>query len=164
MKGCKICHALTPELDSTGRCLGCAMAKAATDAKTTYGKFVAARGRCEPVATSEEIELPVLDINGGKTHICEWCGKAFPLRGTTARYCSKLCRDNAHRIMARNAARARKGQVGKRYCLICGKELPEDSCWTRKTCPGECNYIHRKNQKKAKNARYRERKEAETND
>lgn len=40
-KSCKICHVPALELNSTGRCPGCAAAKAATDARTTYGKFVA---------------------------------------------------------------------------------------------------------------------------
>lgn len=40
-KGCKICHALTLELDPTGRCSGCAAVKAANEAGISYGEFMA---------------------------------------------------------------------------------------------------------------------------
>lgn len=158
-KGCKICHALTPELDATGRCLGCALVLEAQTRKVSYGKLVLLKGLYAPVTAIEEIEPPEPEL-GEETRLCQWCGKSFPPRGTTARYCSDPCRKEAHKALMRNRNREKRKLTGKRFCAVCGKELPEDAHWNLKTCSEECGYIHRQNVRRANNARYRERKAA----
>lgn len=152
-RGCKICHALTPELDATGR-------------KVSYGKLVQLKGLYAPVTAIEEIEPPepVPEPEPGEeTRLCQQCGKSFPLRGTTARYCSDPCRKEAHKALMRKRAREKRKLTGKRFCAVCGKELPEDAHWNLKTCSEECGYIHRRDMRRANNARYRERKAVEAN-
>lgn len=156
-KGCKICHAVTLELDSTGRCASCAAAKAATDAGATYGKFLAAQA-----AREEELERKKWAeyAESPKTSVCAWCGEPFNPRGTSARYCCPECRETAHREMAKERYR-KKHNLAPRLCLHCGKPIAEDVNWLMKTCSKECQKAHRERKKKEYAARYRAMKREE---
>ena len=165
-KGCIACHALTLELDENGRCMGCAAAKAASDAGMTYGKYISARdaGRFipSPPPVVEEIEVPEQKGKPPKRK-CEWCGELFNPRGTTARYCSDKCRVPAHRKMAKERYREKMGQNGPRFCAVCGKEIPWEVTALQKTCSLECReeYNHAKRRKDA--ARNRAKRKAAEN-
>lgn len=163
-KGCKICHAITLELDSTGRCLSCALAKAATDSGITYGKFVAAGFKPQPVEPVEEIVFPEPEPQEApkpetkKGHPCAWCGTMiFDNRRT---YCCDQCQRDHNKVYTRDKARKRKGQIGPRYCAICGAELPEELHWAKKACPGKCSWLYREIQARKKSAAYQARKKA----
>lgn len=167
-KACKICRAVTLELDATGRCLSCALAKAAANAGTTYGKFVAKGLRYEPDIDFDFTEPPEPAPKPQKPaepryRECDFCGRLFNAALSNKRFCSKDCRMSQHKIEARERARVRAGNVGKRFCLICGKEIPPEANWNRKTCPGECSYQWRLKSRRENSAKYRERKK-EQND
>lgn len=161
-KGCKICHATTPELDSTGRCLGCALVLEAQTRKLSYGNLMALKRRPEPVMICEE-DLQELEEqpDDGKWHRCAWCGKLFQGRNSAQRFCSKDCYSFQHRIDERNALRKKKGQVGPRFCAICGKEIPVDRRWNSKTCGDKCKDIFLERQYQERYGRKKTRKAAE---
>lgn len=163
-KACKICRAVTQELDPTGRCQSCAMAKAATDSGTTYGKFMAKGGYSAPWGAPAFIAVPATP-EGEKTtegRKCDWCGKIFQPVAKTTRFCSEQCRQTGHRVEARERGRLRAGNVGDRFCLVCGKKIPPEVSWRRKTCPGECSYRHRMERRRQTDAKYRARKKEMT--
>lgn len=176
MKACKICHALTLELDETGRCLGCATAKAATDCRTTYGKFVAWQYAKEqgwqlpqleplPVAPEEVPTAPAPAQKAPKAKKapvylpCAQCGAEFRKTRNTQRFCCRACQLENHRISAKAKGRARSPKQGQRYCVVCGEPLPEEMHLTKITCSEECR-IARHNQKARECARRQRAREA----
>lgn len=153
-KGCKICHALTLELDPTGRCLGCALVLEAKTRKVSYGNLMALKRRPEPVRICEEdLQKPEALPDGGKWSNCAWCGKLFQGRNSAQRFCSKDCYSFQHRIDERNTQRKKKGQVGPRSCAVCGKEIPVDRRWNAKTCSDVCKDIFLERQYRGKYSR-----------
>lgn len=144
-KGCKICHATTLELDATGRCLGCATAKAATDAGTTYGKFVSAQRIQRPVRAVQApkaVELEFEEMPAIRP--CACCGKLFQPSNLRCKYCGPECRDIVRQEQAKESARKKKGQIVPRYCPVCGKEFPKEMDIRQIACPGECTRLYRK--------------------
>lgn len=174
-KGCKICHALTLELDATGRCLGCAMAKAATDAGTTYGKFVARRYvgsvmlpllplELEPEEPVDDAPTPKPKKAAKKTPVmrtCVYCGKEYRRITGNQRFCCHECQEAQHRIDARNRMRAKANNQGRRYCVVCGKPIPEEQHLLKNTCSEECRIARHNEKAREGAARQREREAAQ---
>lgn len=159
-KGCKICHALTLELDSTGRCLGCAAALAAYKSRMTYGRFMTLNGRLAPVKVTAVEELPSENPDG-RACVCEHCGKPFPWNGHIAKYCSPECRAIGKREQNRAYVRKRAGHSGIRYCVFCGEQLPDSARWNTTICGKEDCKEKRQNQwLRTKQARAKAKKEA----
>lgn len=132
-KGCKVCHAVTQELDAEGRCGSCAAAFEAAKSKLTYGKFMVLKSRPAPVKPVEIEELPSENPDG-REYTCGCCGRVFYKTGPRAVYCSEECRAEGRRKTARDCERRKKGDNGPRYCEICGERIPEDSNRMRKIC------------------------------
>lgn len=144
-RGCKICHAVTLELDSTGRCLNCAAVKAATDSGTTYGKFMAAQRSQEPetvIPEPVEVEPEIVELPAIRP--CACCGKPFFHRSISHKYCGPECQKVAKREQARVSARKKNGPAEPRHCPICNKEFPPEMDLRQIACPGECTWIYRK--------------------
>lgn len=142
-KGCKICHATTPELDSTGRCLGCALVLEAQTRKVSYGNLMALKRRPElATAIAETVELEYFEEPAARP--CACCGKEFIPRSVLCKYCGPECRNVVKREQAKESARKKKGQIVPRYCPVCGKEFPEEMDIRQIACPGECTRLCRK--------------------
>lgn len=86
--------------------------------------------------------------------VCPQCGKVFYHGGHSQTYCSNECQKEHSRITAVAKYREKHGLEGDRHCLICGRRFSENDHKSRKTCPGECAVIYRRNQNREKNARY----------
>lgn len=161
-KGCKICHATTLELDSTGRCLGCATVLKASERKMSYGKYMALKSQCEPVETeAEEWQTPTGPFHEEDWHRCAFCGKLLFSLYPRQRFCSKDCQTFQHRIDARNRARTKSGQTGDRLCAVCGAVMPWDFSLKRKTCSAECKAQYVSQQRREKYAREKAGKAAQ---
>lgn len=100
-KGCKICHAVTLELDGTGRCANCAAAKEATDSGTSYGKYMA-----------QMAVQPVVRRLPKNTVVCVNCGRPFIVLKGWRLYCDEECRRNAAYKRAKARAAEREAANG----------------------------------------------------
>lgn len=160
MKGCKVCHAVTQELDPTGRCQSCAAVLKASTLNLTYGKFMAAKAAPTPVKPIEVEELPSENPDG-TPHICEYCGKTYFWNGHVAKYCSPECRAIGKREANRAYARKLAGHSGIRYCVFCGEQLPDSARWNTSICGKEACKEKRQNQwLRTKQARAKAKREA----
>lgn len=155
-KGCKICLSQTLPLDETGRCPSCRIAKAASDAGMTYGKFVSA-GYTPP----ELIEPPEPPTTRRKRKVCPApgirpcaiCGKSFRAKSQVNRFCSAECRKENQRRACRERYRKRVG-LADRKCIVCGTPLPTGTHGSKKTCSPDCLTAYRRKQYREKKARY----------
>lgn len=138
---CRVClvEKEKAELDSTGRCWGCALVKEATDRHTTYGRYRAALE-----AGKEAAGLPpraaLLPI---KTKKCRWCGAEFVVGNRNKAYCSDECRKAQNDAWNRER-RARGGTppLCERACVICGRAfMPRVT--QQLTCSTECSLKRR---------------------
>lgn len=144
-KGCKICHALTLELDSTGRCASCAAVLEAQTRKVSYGNLMAAKHRQEPekpIRVRESVELEFEELPAIRP--CACCGKLFQPSNLRCKYCGPECRNVVKQEQAKESARKKKGQIVPRYCPVCGKEFPQEMDIRQIACPGECTRLYRK--------------------
>lgn len=68
---------------------------------------------------------------------CEYCGKTFTLSTPRQVTCSEKCRIERKRV--RDRLRQRKiRDTEPKYCLYCGKLLPETAHLNARTCSKEC--------------------------
>ena len=140
---CRVClvEKAKAELDSTGRCWGCALAKEATDRHTTYGRYRAAlEAGKEAAGLPPRAALPPTQI---KTKKCRWCGAEFVVGNRNKAYCSDECRKAQND--AWNRERRAKGgalPLTERQCVICGAVfLPK--VVQQITCSPECSLKRR---------------------
>ncbi len=139
---CRVClvEKAKAELDSTGRCWGCALAKEATDRHTTYGRYRAAlEARKEAAGLPPRAALPPTQI---KTKKCRWCGAEFVVGNRNKAYCSDECRkaqnDAWNRERKALRARGETPVLEARSCVICGNVfLPH--VVHQITCSPECS-------------------------
>lgn len=118
---CRVCHVEkgAAELDSTGRCWGCAMAKEATDRHTTYGRYRAALEAGKEAAVMP-IRAAILPTQT-KTKKCRWCGAEFVVGNRNKAYCSDECRKAQNDAWNRERkARGATPPLRERACVICG--------------------------------------------
>lgn len=82
---------------------------------------------------------------------CKHCGNAFTKTSKNQDYCSKECREAAHRIRRRNR---QAGKLILKSCPVCGKLFKEDK--HRHTyCSGKCRTIaKRKRERKRYHDKY----------
>lgn len=142
---CKICRvAFHPaDLDADRRCKSCRDAKNATDNHTTYGKYIGAR-----YASLEDGKARKQRQN---IKYCRYCSTVIPKGGGVDGFCSKLCKEEfgKREAILRGAVPATtekaekkkspKPEQKKRYCIECGKELPQN---LRRYCNARCKYLH----------------------
>lgn len=143
---CRVCHVEkgAAELDSTGRCWGCALAKEATDRHTTYGKYRAALEAGKEAAVMP-IRAAILPTQT-KTKKCRWCGAEFVVGNRNKAYCSDECRkaqnDAWNRERKALRARGETPVLEARSCVICGSIfMPKVA--QQITCSVECSLKRR---------------------
>lgn len=154
MKGCKICHSLTAELDENGRCGCCADVLAASVANLSYGKYMALKRK--------EMENKRVS---GKQHenVCAYCGKPI-LEGRKRKYCGRHCREQANYRNLLEENGVLEMEIAPRICDICGKEFyPKRRNSTAKRCSDECKYEYNLRKNRANWQKLRALKEAEKN-
>lgn len=155
-KGCKICHAPTQELDAEGRCQLCRIAKAASDAGMTYGKYTAAVGSTLLVAQAPRF--------GAGRCACDYCARPFFPKSQRQRFCSPACSEAGHRAAAKSRYREKTGRGGPRLCAVCGDEIPGEVSWNVKTCCPKCREIYSQRKRREKYLRNIERKWEKSDD
>lgn len=74
---------------------------------------------------------------------CAVCGTTYTPNRKNQKVCSDLCRIRLKDIKVREANRKKteaKRIAEKRYCAVCGKEIPATMHARVKTCSAECNH------------------------
>lgn len=106
-KNCKICKVET-ELDSAGRCFGCACVVKAEAWGMHYGDYMAMRE--SEVGYVPKPKTPRIGYDKGKR--CCVCGTPIPDKSNRLRYCSPECYDQVKSSWSTDAHRKARERNG----------------------------------------------------
>lgn len=146
-KACRVCLVIMPvtELDSTGRCQGCADANNAVEHKMTYGKYIGARYERErPIIEAREIAYQRHKSGCRTRDNCQNCGGIIPKGSKYGNFCCRECREAYEKrdreAKERGAISAKPGPKPRgTNCIQCGKPLVGRQ---RLYCSERCKYLH----------------------
>ena len=149
---CRVCKVekAASVLDETGRCKSCAMAKAATDAGMTYGKYTAmirSRNREKQAQLEKRIKSERYEAV-----YCKRCGGIIPTKAKYEGFCCREC----YLAFEQQEKDAKERGVFKKprekVCLNCGAPLGGN----KKYCSNRCKYLHNQDRINERNRIYRE--------
>lgn len=147
-KQCRVCK--TPkarsDLDDTGRCRSCSLAKEATDAGMSYGKYMALRR--EGLLRKQQPQNRIKRQQYAEIY-CKNCGGIIPNQAKYEGFCCRECEakwEKRERDAKQRGAIVEtvKPPAAPHYCLKCGKEIPRN----RKYCCDTCKYLYNQEMKK----------------
>lgn len=99
-KGCKICHAVSLELDSSGRCGSCAAVFRTIATGESYGQLMARRydeGKLRAKTVEVSVKPKKKAAEPTIRKVCAYCGTEFMAISDKKKYCSATCKRDVWR-------------------------------------------------------------------